>query len=155
MGAPRAREGAASDLSTAAAPGGRPAHAPASAAGRGRLIVDGSNVIGCRPDGWWRDRAGARRRLAALLDLHGTGAARSVGADPERAVLLVHDGRPHDCPADEVEVRFAPVADDLIAELARPGDVVATSDRELVGRVRAAGAATVGARRLRDLVDAG
>ena len=27
------------------------------------LIVDGANVIGSRPDGWWRDRAGAAVRL--------------------------------------------------------------------------------------------
>lgn len=121
----------------------------------GRLIVDGSNVIGCRPDGWWRDRAAARRRLAVMLDLHGSGAARSLGADPALPVLLVHDGRAHECPATEAVVRFAPVADDLIADLAGPGDVVATSDRELAGRVRDAGADVVGARRLRDLVDAG
>jgi 8-oxo-dGTP diphosphatase len=27
------------------------------------IIVDAANVIGSRPDGWWRDRAGAARRL--------------------------------------------------------------------------------------------
>jgi len=27
------------------------------------LIVDGANVVGSRPDGWWRDRAGAAVRL--------------------------------------------------------------------------------------------
>ncbi len=27
------------------------------------LIVDGANVMGSRPDGWWRDRAGAMTRL--------------------------------------------------------------------------------------------
>ena len=32
-----------------------------------RLIVDGNNVIGSRPDGWWRDRAGAARRLIRAL----------------------------------------------------------------------------------------
>jgi len=32
-----------------------------------RLIVDGNNVIGSRPDGWWRDRPGAARRLIASL----------------------------------------------------------------------------------------
>jgi 8-oxo-dGTP diphosphatase len=26
-------------------------------------VIDASNVIGSRPDGWWRDRAGATRRL--------------------------------------------------------------------------------------------
>ncbi len=32
-----------------------------------RWIVDGMNVIGSRPDGWWRDRAAARRRLVGEL----------------------------------------------------------------------------------------
>ncbi|HEY2640611.1 MAG TPA: NUDIX hydrolase [Streptosporangiaceae bacterium] len=27
------------------------------------VIVDGANVVGSRPDGWWRDRPGAARRL--------------------------------------------------------------------------------------------
>ena len=31
------------------------------------LIVDGANVVGSRPDGWWRDRAGAAARLQAQL----------------------------------------------------------------------------------------
>jgi 8-oxo-dGTP diphosphatase len=35
------------------------------------IIVDGANVVGSRPDGWWRDRAGAalrlRDQLAALV----------------------------------------------------------------------------------------
>src|SRR4029077_3074554 len=34
---------------------------------RRRVIVDGNNVIGSRPDGWWRDRPGAARRLGAQL----------------------------------------------------------------------------------------
>jgi predicted RNA-binding protein with PIN domain len=33
------------------------------------LVVDGANVVGARPDGWWKDRAGAAGRLHdALLD---------------------------------------------------------------------------------------
>ena len=31
------------------------------------LIVDGANVMGSRPDGWWRDRAGAMARLHGEL----------------------------------------------------------------------------------------
>ena len=31
-------------------------------------LVDASNVIGSRPDGWWRDREGAARRLIAELE---------------------------------------------------------------------------------------
>jgi hypothetical protein len=31
------------------------------------LVVDGANVVGSRPDGWWKDRAGAARRLHEQL----------------------------------------------------------------------------------------
>lgn len=31
------------------------------------LVVDSANVVGSRPDGWWRDRAGAARRLHGRL----------------------------------------------------------------------------------------
>ncbi len=27
------------------------------------LVIDGANVVGSVPDGWWKDRAGAARRL--------------------------------------------------------------------------------------------
>ncbi|GAA4129287.1 hypothetical protein GCM10022215_41650 [Nocardioides fonticola] len=31
------------------------------------LVVDGANVVGARADGWWKDRAGAARRLHEAL----------------------------------------------------------------------------------------
>src|SRR5882724_4524548 len=43
------------------------ASAPAVPEGKFRWIVDAMNVIGSRPDGWWRDRVGAVRRLHAAL----------------------------------------------------------------------------------------
>jgi hypothetical protein len=87
------------------------------------LIVDGMNVIGSVPDGWWRDRTAAMRRLAALL---------------EPGTVLVLDGRERDLgDTRDVEVRWAPVADDLIAELAAPGDTVVTSDQGLIERLPA------------------
>src|SRR5690349_2679211 len=52
-----------------------------------RTIVDGMNVIGSRPDGWWRDRDGAARRLVEELQSHG-----SNGEDGRYAVVF--DGRP-------------------------------------------------------------
>ena len=51
-----------------------------------RWIVDGMNVIGTRPDGWWRDRDGVVRRLAGRL------AAYSL--ETGEAVTIVFDGRP-------------------------------------------------------------
>ena len=34
---------------------------------RSVLVVDGANVVGSVPDGWWKDRAGAARRLHEQL----------------------------------------------------------------------------------------
>jgi len=44
------------------------------------LVVDAANVVGSRPDGWWRDRAAAATRLVqALASLPGTVVASPVG----------------------------------------------------------------------------
>ena len=106
-----------------------------------RWLVDGMNVIGSRPDGWWRDRKGAQRRLASELQ---------ALAEP---VAVVFDGKPHDIDAGKVEVHFAPVADDEITRLAGPGDRVVTSDAELAARVSAKGAAVEGAGAFRRRLD--
>ncbi len=109
------------------------------------------NVVGSRADGWWRDRRGAMRRLAAELADY----ARRSGDD----VTVVFDGRPFDLPTDTTEalhVVFAPrsgrdAADDEIARMVRAdgepsGLVVVTSDSGLAQRVRDAGAQVVSAR---------
>ncbi|SDQ04310.1 hypothetical protein [Quadrisphaera sp. DSM 44207] len=52
------------------------------------LVVDVANVVGSRPDGWWRDRAGAAQRLlAGLRTLPGAGVAGPDG-DPGALVLV-------------------------------------------------------------------
>jgi hypothetical protein len=115
-----------------------------------RWIVDGLNVIGARPDGWWRDRSGAMRALVAALEAF----AEAAPDDEVEALTVVFDGRPRDTGARHIEVRFAPVADDEIAALAGPGVRVVTSDADLAARARAAAAEVVGAgafrRRLED-----
>jgi predicted RNA-binding protein with PIN domain len=109
-----------------------------------RLVVDGMNVIGARPDGWWRDRPGA---MAALVD-------RLAGLGEEADVVVVFDGRAlPDLPEGlhgGVDVRYASHADDRIAALAEPGVRVVTSDRGLRSRAVAAGAEVVGASWLLD-----
>jgi uncharacterized protein YaiI (UPF0178 family) len=105
------------------------------------------NVIGSRPDGWWRDRPAAMRRLTADLD--------RFAAANDGDVLVVFDGAPHDIESNDVEVRFARrrgqnAADDDIADLAEPGDIVVTSDDDLARRVTARGASTVGAKAFRE-----
>ncbi len=100
-------------------------------------LVDGNNVMGSRPDGWWRDRHGAMQRLVNQLDDF----AASTGDD----VAVIFDGRGKDLQATHAHVAFAPHADDALTHHARPGLTVVTSDRELAARVRAKGAAVEGA----------
>jgi 8-oxo-dGTP diphosphatase len=49
------------------------------------LLVDAANVVGSRPDGWWRDRAGAASRL--LDRLAGLRAATVVGPAGDSRVI--------------------------------------------------------------------
>lgn len=117
-----------------------------------RWLVDGMNVIGSRPDGWWRDRRGAMRRLVEQLET----------LDGEVAVVL--DGKPFELAGDQVRVSFASrrgpnAADDDIAELvaADPdpsGITVVTSDADLERRVREHGAQVEGAGSFRKRLDA-
>jgi len=125
-----------------------------------RLIVDGNNVIGSRPDGWWRDRPGASRRLVASLQV--------LASESGDRISVVLDGRPlPDLPEgvhDGVLVAYATragrdAADDRIAEeVTRDRDpaslVVITSDRGLAERVRASGASVEGAGTLLTRLDA-
>lgn len=48
------------------------------------LVVDGANVVGSVPDGWWKDRAGAARRLHERL---------LVGDTPHDEIVLVLEGQ--------------------------------------------------------------
>ena len=121
-----------------------------------RWLVDGMNVIGARPDGWWRDRDGAMRRLAGELD--------AFARVTDQPVAVVFDGRPREIDAERVDVRFAArrgrdAADDDIAALAAadadPATLtVATSDARLAERVEATGARVVGAGEFRRTLDA-
>jgi predicted RNA-binding protein with PIN domain len=113
-----------------------------------RWLVDASNVIGSRPDGWWRDREGAAARLIeALRELAG----------PEDDVVVVLDAGPESWAGRKgaLEVAIAPrrgrnAADDEIARRLDADDDptsirVVTSDNELAARARARGATVVGA----------
>jgi predicted RNA-binding protein with PIN domain len=108
-----------------------------------RWLVDGMNVIGSRPDGWWRDRQGAMERLVAALERFADASGDDV------AVVFERPPQPP-IPARRVEVAHAPRAaadagdDEIVRRLAvdpAPRSIrVVTSDRALASRALAAGA---------------
>jgi 8-oxo-dGTP diphosphatase len=129
--------------------------------------VDVANVMGARPDGWWRDRAGAAVRLhaeVAALAASGrailpgetgetgeAGETDETGGSPPPEFVMVLEGaantagpRIKSAPVDRVRVVHAPGhGDDTIVAVVRdlPGRrVVVTADRELRDRCTAAGA---------------
>ena len=109
------------------------------------LVVDGANVVGSVPDGWWRDRAGAAIRLRDRLVGVTTAGLPDLPGPVE--VVLVVEGRARDIPeTPRVRVERAPGSgDDLIVELVRTAAegrrvVVVTADRELRRRVTDLGA---------------
>src|SRR3954451_3318660 len=113
------------------------------------LVVDGANVVGSVPDGWWKDRARAAVRLRdRLLPLTATGIA---GVPGPVDVVLVVEGKARDIPGtDGVRLVRAPGSGDAAivdaVPAAEPGRrvVVVTADRGLRGRVTALGAEVIG-----------
>lgn len=106
------------------------------------LVVDGANVVGSRPDGWWRDRAGAALRLHEQL---------MTGDVPHEVVVLVLEGAAkggvragRDAHVRTVHARAngddAIVAETKTASEAGSRVSVVTADRILMGRVERYGA---------------
>ena len=128
------------------------------------LVVDVANVMGSRPDGWWRDRAGAATRLlASLAALPGT-VVHAPDGDRWRLlrIVAVLEGRARTATAPEgaagLDVVLAPAdGDTAIAALATehggeaPAVAVVTADRGLRERLPA-DAVRVGPRWLLDLL---
>jgi predicted RNA-binding protein with PIN domain len=122
-----------------------------------RWYVDGMNVIGTRPDGWWRDRDAAMLRLVDLLE-------RWAAAENEDVVVVFE--RPPRPPirSTVIEVAHAPrpgrdAADrEIVRRLGnepQPATVrVVTSDRWLADQAGLAGAAVHGADMFRAMLDA-
>jgi predicted RNA-binding protein with PIN domain len=121
-----------------------------------RWIVDGMNVIGSRPDGWWKDRGRAMVGLVNKLERWAPcqdGAVTVVFERPPKAAIG----------SAVIEVAYAPKAaansaDDEIVRLvqadARPREIrVVTSDKGLTDRVAALGASVYPAASFRDLID--
>ncbi|MGI8523517.1 MAG: hypothetical protein ACR2K3_09465 [Nocardioides sp.] len=109
------------------------------------VVVDGANVVGSRPDGWWKDRAGAARRLHESL----------LVADLGELVVLVLEGQAKAGvrAGRDADVRVVHARGDgdeaIVAEVRRLRDAgdrvtVVTADRMLRARVEQLGAVTAG-----------
>jgi len=121
-----------------------------------RWVVDGMNVIGSRPDGWWRDRDRAMLRLVDLLERWA-----AVGGE-DVTVVFERPPRPP-IRSTVIAVAHAPraaanSADDEIVRLVRadpaPAAIrVVTSDHTLTTLVHAAGASVEGSASFRARIE--
>ncbi|MEV7094508.1 NUDIX hydrolase [Amycolatopsis sp. NPDC051045] len=126
------------------------------------LVVDAANVVGSRPDGWWRDRHGAAERLRDQL----AKLAEAGVPDPDdpavtwwpRIILVVEGQAKHVTGTTGAEVVAADTdGDSKIVEVVaqqKAKVLVATADRELRRRVEALGASILGPGTLRTQLDA-
>jgi predicted RNA-binding protein with PIN domain len=121
-----------------------------------RWLVDGMNVIGTRPDNWWRDRDAAMLRLVDLLERWAADEGEDVTVVFERAprprirstvIEIAHAPRPKPNAAD----------DEIVRRLRQDRDphqvLVVTSDRWLADRASAEGATVVGADSFRTRIE--
>jgi 8-oxo-dGTP diphosphatase len=135
------------------------------------IVVDAANVMGSRPDGWWRDRAGAARRIiggaatVARAGIPDQGLPDELDRAPLRHwwphVVVVVEGAAR--PAADVPVTDLPAGAVTVVAARGSGDdeivvqveqarresaagpvLVVTADRELRDRCTRAGAAAVG-----------
>ena len=111
------------------------------------LLIDAANVIGSRPDGWWRDRPGAARRLVEQLR------ANVIAGHLDPPVVVVVEGAarsgvPEGDAGGVSVLHAAGNGDDLLTELAAAAlatpVVLVSADRELRRRVAATCGTTVG-----------
>lgn len=138
------------------------------------LVVDGANVVGSRPDGWWRDRRGAAQRLIdglSELTLHGIPEGRHGGladqdsdAGLERIwpeIVVVTEGQANGAADPQGKIQtLAAERDgdqtivDAVRQLVIKNSVrVVTADRGLRARVEETGAGVEGPGWLLSLID--
>ncbi len=121
-----------------------------------RWLVDGMNVIGTRPDGWWRDRDRAMLRLVKLLEEWAAHEGEDVTVVFERppsppirstVIEVAHAPRPRADAADDEIVRR--LRADRTPERVR----VVTSDRWLADQAWAMGASVEGSELFRSRLE--
>jgi predicted RNA-binding protein with PIN domain len=116
------------------------------------------NVIGSRPDGWWRNRSLAMAVLVEMLDRWAAGEP-----DEDRVTVVFERPPTAEIRSTVIEVTHAPratanSADDEIVRMVQadacPDEIrVVTSDKALTERVRDLGASVYAAASFRDLID--
>ncbi len=111
------------------------------------LLVDAANVVGSRPTGWWRDRAGAARQFVDRL----RSAVGDGRIDPPVTVVLeggARQGVPPGAAGGVTVVHAARSGDDALVEAVAKASgeriVLVTADRGLRRRVQPFGAEVVG-----------
>lgn len=114
------------------------------------------NLIGTRPDGWWKDRGAAMIALVEKLD-------QWASVDRDQVTVVFERPPRRAIQATRIEVTHAPraaadSADDEIVRLVQADDrsheiCVVTSDKGLADRIRSLGASVYPADRFRELVD--
>jgi hypothetical protein len=119
------------------------------------LLIDAANVVGSRPTGWWRDRAGAARTFVQHV--------RDATADGRLSepVVVVLEGQARNGASEGASggvevVHAAGEGDDTLAAIAESGSrpvTLVTADRGLAERARRVGAEVVGPRWLLDRLD--
>jgi hypothetical protein len=111
------------------------------------LLIDAANVVGSRPTGWWRDRAGAARTFVDQVR------AAVVSERIETPVVVVLEGKARDGVeaglVDGVTVLHADGSgDDMLVDVTGQASdelvTLVTADRELRRRAEAVGADVVG-----------
>lgn len=133
---------------------------PVWEARRVRWVIDGNNVFGSRPDGWWNDRPAAQRRFAQrvaewcrthdddvtlVFDAPVADATAMLGGG--NLVIVEATRRGRDAADDEI----VDLVTELVASTVDSEIRVVTSDRRLMGRLPA-GVDVVGVGGFRDLV---
>ncbi|MFZ9016578.1 MAG: NYN domain-containing protein [Ilumatobacteraceae bacterium] len=126
-----------------------------------RWVVDGNNVFGARPDGWWNDRPAAQRRftqavaewcrthddeVVLVFDAPVSAATAALAGGNLRVVEATRRGR------DAADDEIVELVGRLVTESATHGVRVVTSDRRLRSRLPP-GVDAIGAGRFSDLVD--
>lgn len=121
-----------------------------------RWLIDGMNVIGTRPDAWWRDRDAAMLRLVDILERWAAAEGEEVAVVFERpprppirstVIEVLHAPRPGRDAADREIMR-------LLSADPRPSSVrVVTSDRWLAERASAIGATVEGSASFRSRIE--